>query len=126
MRHLLKSLIRSRWEPVVVLMKTHWIGRKPPLPSHWGGVWGAELWRRRLDFTSQLPGPTGQSSSGHPYYSTSRAARQQDGRAESTHSATASRSASSRTAPSHPDQHTNTAPCWDHTEPLQRVLKVNT
>lgn len=59
MRHLLKSLIRSRWEPVVVLMKTHWIGRKPPLPSHWGGVWGAELWRRRLDFTSQLPGPRG-------------------------------------------------------------------
>lgn len=29
-------------------------------------------------------------------------------------------------APSHPGQHTSTAPCCGHTEPLQRVLKLNT
>lgn len=29
-------------------------------------------------------------------------------------------------APSHSGQHTSTAPCCGHTEPLQRVLKVNT
>lgn len=38
----------------------------------------------------------------------------------------ASRSALSHTAPSHPDRCTNTAPCWNHTEPPQRVLKENT
>lgn len=29
-------------------------------------------------------------------------------------------------APSHSGQHTSTGPCCGHTEPLQRVLKVNT
>lgn len=29
-------------------------------------------------------------------------------------------------APSHSGQHTSTAPCCGHTEPLQRVLRVNT
>lgn len=64
LNHLLKRLIRSSWAPLLVLTKTHWTGRKPPLSAHWGGVWGAELWSRRLDLTSQLPGPRGQRSSG--------------------------------------------------------------
>lgn len=133
LNHLLKRLIRSSWAPVLVLTKTHWTGRKPPLSAHWGGVWGAELWSRRLDLTSQLPGPRGQRSSGEAGPPTTRSflsrllrlagAGRVKGR---THSATASRSVWYRTAPSHPGQRTNTAPCWAHTEPLQRVLKVNT
>lgn len=135
----------SSWVPVVVLMKTHWTGRKLPFPSHWGGVWGVALWMRRLDLTSQLPGPTRQRSSGvagpwmRPVLSLllllislcylipafhaviiwccSRG---------STHSAMVSHSVLYHIAPSHSGQHTSTAPCCGHTEPLQRVLKVNT
>lgn len=42
-----------------------------------------------------------------------------------THSVDASRSVSSRRAPSRPDPRTNTAPFWSHTEQPQRVLKQN-
>ena len=60
--HLLKACSRSSSLLSVMLMNRHWTGRKLPSSSHWGGEWEAELWRRRLDLTSQLPGPAGQRS----------------------------------------------------------------